>query len=103
MTTETGRPILFDPNLVVFHKVYPERTTIGFVSKYSFWQGFAEARYRSNDAWKMARQEKWANSASLLVTDVLSSRGGLKFSVLRDFLLLIRSLYLISLFVTYKS
>lgn len=45
VTANTSRPIIFDPSIFVFHKVHPFRLRIGYLRKYAFWQGCAEARY----------------------------------------------------------
>jgi len=40
-----GKKILYDPSITVFHKVPHRKTSIGYVAKYSFWQGASEARF----------------------------------------------------------
>ena len=41
----TNRKILYTRNLRVYHKVYPYKTTVQYIRRYSFWQGMSEARY----------------------------------------------------------
>ena len=78
LTTDLGRRILFNPALIVFHKVYSERTSLKFIRQYAFWQGFAEARYRTDPKWKTARDAVYNDSFRTVVMDIFSSRGGVR-------------------------
>jgi glycosyltransferase involved in cell wall biosynthesis len=39
----TRRPILFDPSVVVYHKVYPYRLKPEYVRRRAFWEGYTKA------------------------------------------------------------
>jgi glycosyltransferase involved in cell wall biosynthesis len=39
---ETKRPILFDPRIRVYNKVYPHRLRSGFVRQRAFWEGYTK-------------------------------------------------------------
>lgn len=43
---KSGRPVAFDPNVRVWHKVYAYRLTPRFVRGQSFWQGYTKAFLR---------------------------------------------------------
>jgi len=43
---KTGRPIVFDPTVQVWHKVYAYRLTPRFIRGQSFWQGYTKASLR---------------------------------------------------------
>jgi len=45
VTSITRKPIIYNPRVIVFHKVYPHRLSYRYIRKYAFWQGAAEARY----------------------------------------------------------
>jgi glycosyltransferase involved in cell wall biosynthesis len=47
VTSGTSRKLLYDPHLVVKHKVPHARVELEFVKRYAFWQGYTEARYSS--------------------------------------------------------
>ena len=96
LTTDLGQPILFNPGLIVLHKVYPERTNLRFIRQYAFWQGFAEARYRVDPKWKVARSNIYDNSIALLVSDVFSMEGGVKSSI-RRLAFLLTSLFFVTM------
>ena len=49
ITGLTNRPIVYIPDVIVYHKVYPYRLHSRYIRKYAFWQGCAEARY--SDMW----------------------------------------------------
>jgi glycosyltransferase involved in cell wall biosynthesis len=67
------RPIIYNPKVKVFHKVYPHRLQNKYIRKYAFWQGCAEARY--SDMWysKTERKPLRFNLVKELSTDVLRS------------------------------
>ena len=83
LTTSTKRSILYDPALLVYHKVYPERMKMSFVKDYAFWQGFDEGRYRSRPGWKMARQNEYSNFARSVINDLFGMQGGVTASLKR--------------------
>lgn len=46
VTTETGRKIIFDPSIIVYHNVSHYKISNRYIQKYSLMQGYAEAEYR---------------------------------------------------------
>ncbi len=38
-----GRGVIYNPNAVVYHKIFERRTKIGFLIKRAFWQGYSKA------------------------------------------------------------
>lgn len=44
--TAKGGRLLFDPNLLVHHKVYSYRVSPQFTRRYAFWQGYTEGRFQ---------------------------------------------------------
>ena len=78
LTTDLQRPILYTPDVVVFHKVNRERTTPVFIARYSFWQGFAEGRYGRNPKWRRARSQSYETAYRNLMLDLSSLREGVK-------------------------
>ena len=84
LTTDTGRPMLYDPKLVVFHKVYPERLEWKFIRQYAFWQGFAEARYNSIHRLKGARSDAYDRLSSTLVRDLVDFSCGFRKTIWRS-------------------
>lgn len=102
LTTDSGRPILYTPKLTVFHKVDPERLTIGFVSQYSFWQGMAEANYASVSTWKSARLSSYSRLLRTLGVDMLSAQGGFKASGMRIYVLLTAAFFFVGGFISFR-
>jgi len=43
MRMKFGRGVVYNPNAIVYHKVYPERLKIGYLLKRCFWQGYSKA------------------------------------------------------------
>ena len=52
----TGRPIIYNPSVKVYHKVYAKRLTKKFVRQKSYWQGYTKAVLRKN--FKREKQEE---------------------------------------------
>lgn len=78
LTTELGRPIIYNPKLTVLHQVAPERISISFVRKYAFWQGLAEARYNSRSSWRMVRSNSYKRLVHVLLADFFDARLGVR-------------------------
>jgi glucosyl-dolichyl phosphate glucuronosyltransferase len=57
---ETGKKILFNPNLVVMHKVNGYKLTSKYFRRYSYWQGYSDAMHKKNssDSISRSRTEK---------------------------------------------
>jgi glycosyltransferase involved in cell wall biosynthesis len=103
LTTDLAQPILYNSNLIVFHKVYPDRINIKFLRQYSFWQGFAEARYRTDVKWKKVRNMKYMDSFKILSGDIFSMQGGIELSV-RRLAFVFTALFFVTIgFFSYKS
>lgn len=103
LTSDLQRPILFNPGLVVCHKVYSDRISISFVKRYCFWQGFAEARYQTKPQWKNARTETYAKSIRILFADISSIKGGINSLMRRASFLLIALFYTSLGFLSYRN
>lgn len=73
VTNGTARKLLYDPRLVVRHKVPHSRVSLGFVKRYAFWQGATEARYRRM---KLANERKTGAFVPLFRTLVDDLFGG---------------------------
>jgi len=73
ITYVTKRPIIYKPDVMVYHKVYPYRLHSKYIMRYAFWQGCAEARY--SDMWysKGKRKLLGLELAKELLIDVLFS------------------------------
>jgi glucosyl-dolichyl phosphate glucuronosyltransferase len=65
VTNGTARKLLYDPHMVVRHKVPHSRVGLEFVKRYAFWQGSTEARYRRL---KMAKERRTSAFVPLLRT-----------------------------------
>ncbi len=103
LTTDLSSPILFNPSLIVLHKVYSERTNLRFIRQYAFWQGFAEARYRTDPKWKKARSNIYDNSIAILASDIFSMEGGVKPSIRRLAFLLTGLFFVTMGFLAYNN
>ena len=47
MRKKFGRGVVYNPNAIVYHKVFPRRTKFSFLIKRAFWQGFSKAVMQS--------------------------------------------------------
>lgn len=63
VTSGTKRKLCYDPSMRIMHKVPHSRMRITYVSRYAFWQGFTEARYRHR---KLAK-ERYSSAISPLL------------------------------------
>lgn len=57
----TGKAIVYDPDVRVWHKVYPYRLGFDFVRGQAYWQGYSKSLYRrtypqDNDTQSLARE-----------------------------------------------
>ncbi len=43
MRKKYGRGVMYNPNAIVYHKVFERRTKLNFLIKRSFWQGYSKA------------------------------------------------------------
>ena len=46
-TKISGRYLFYDPDTIVFHRVYRFRLSSRFIRKYAYWQGYTEAMFES--------------------------------------------------------
>jgi glucosyl-dolichyl phosphate glucuronosyltransferase len=78
ITGMTNKLIIYNPALLVSHKVYSNRVSIKYVRKYAYWQGCAEARYSKKWYSKRTRKSFQFKLIVQLMTDfvytLLSSR-----------------------------
>ena len=99
-TSTSRRKIVYDPSLVVFHKVYSERTAIGFVKRYAFWQGFTEASYAKD---RPSRKGTYSTSARNLLFDMFSIGGNSWQNLRKKFILVIAVSYFVLGYFSFKS
>lgn len=103
----TGMGLLYDPMVVVAHKVYNYRVTPQFTAKYAFWQGYTEAMFAFGRA-ASARSEPRTYITVRIVRGLLPSLltdlcHGKKEGLLK-LRLLVHSLFFFSAgFVSYNS
>jgi glycosyltransferase involved in cell wall biosynthesis len=43
MRKRFGKSVMYNPEAIVYHKVFPRRLKIGFLSRRAFWQGYSKA------------------------------------------------------------
>lgn len=43
MRIKFGRGVMYNPNAIVYHKVFPEKLKLGYLLKRNFWQGYSKA------------------------------------------------------------
>ncbi len=43
MRKKFGRGVVYNPNAVVYHKIFESRTKLGFLMRRAFWQGYSKA------------------------------------------------------------
>lgn len=43
MRMKFGRGVIYNPNAIVYHKVFPEKLKLGYLLKRNFWQGYSKA------------------------------------------------------------
>lgn len=89
VTSDTGRPIVYNPGVWVRHKVSNERIHPRFVARYAFWQGLAESRYRSRTQWTSSRSTVYGNVLRSVGSDISNSRGGIRAWVPRTSLVIL--------------
>jgi glucosyl-dolichyl phosphate glucuronosyltransferase len=77
VTNGMKRKLYFDPSVKVMHKVPHSRIRITYVSRYAFWQGFTEARYRRRELAKERNSSAFSPLLKTLIHD-LSPRKGSK-------------------------
>jgi glucosyl-dolichyl phosphate glucuronosyltransferase len=73
ITSLTNKPIIYGPNVKVYHKVYSHRVQNKYVRKYAFWQGCAEARYAESWYSKGKRGPLRTKMINDLLIDILLS------------------------------
>ena len=103
LTADTGRQILYDPKLAVFHKVYPERMHSKFIRNYAFWQGFAEARYNSIADLKANRSSSYYKLSKIMARDFIDLSGSLRKSIWKSKVLLTAILFFLYGYLSYKD
>ncbi len=43
MRKKYGKGVMYNPNAIVYHKVFENRTKLGFLARRAFWQGYSKA------------------------------------------------------------
>ncbi|WP_290623243.1 MULTISPECIES: glycosyltransferase [unclassified Archaeoglobus] len=43
MRKKYGRGVMYNPNAIVYHKIFEGRTKLGFLARRAFWQGYSKA------------------------------------------------------------
>ncbi|WP_290900440.1 hypothetical protein [Ferroglobus sp.] len=43
MRRKFGRGVMYNPNAVVYHKIFEKRVKFGFLAKRAFWQDYSKA------------------------------------------------------------
>lgn len=73
LTSATGKKIIYSPNVVVYHKVYPYKITPRYVRRYAFWQAMTEANYNHLYG-SRSRRESRERAFTKLISDIFRSR-----------------------------
>ena len=56
-----GHGVMYNPDAVVYHKIFPERLKIGFLLRRAFWQGYSK-RMMKEMGYSMGEEKQFATS-----------------------------------------
>lgn len=76
----TGGTIIFNPNLRVLHRVPTYKTSMLFVRKYAYWQGFSDARFKGINRASLARLTVELQALKSIIVNFLPDTARLLFS-----------------------